>query len=302
MRVKISNKITLMLTEQGFTYSNWLYIDDDIKTVLETGIDETALQGVDPKKIDLVINSHHHVDHIRGNGLFSNAQIMIHELETELLKDEEKAKISNSIDQWDELMQGLDYKTANQEINLALTAACPSPYDSSRTVLPLKDGQILDFGSVKAEVLHTPGHSAGHCCFWFPKEELLYSSDICLTKAGPWYGEHLSDPAELMRSIDRIIDLKPPRVVSSHIHEIVEDPIPCLQEFKQRIEKREERVYCYLARRPSDIHSLAEAKLIYRAHPSNYVVFWEKLMLLKHLERLEAQSRIRCSEGVYYSI
>ena len=302
MQVKISDKITLMLTEQGFTYSNWLYIDDEVKAVLETGLDETALQGVDPKRIDLVINSHHHVDHIRGNGLFSNAQIMIHELETELLKDEEKAKISNSIDQWDELMPGLDFRTANQEINLALSDACPSPYDSSRTVLPLKDGQILDFGSVKAEVLHTPGHSAGHCCFWFPEEELLFCSDICLTKAGPWYGEHLADPAEMMRSIHRIIALKPPRVISSHIHEIVDDPIPCLTEFKQRIEKREERVYCFLAQKPSDIHSLAEAKLIYRAHPSNYVLFWEKLMLLKHLESLEKQGRIRQSEGVYYAV
>ncbi len=302
MQVKISDKITLMLTEQGFTYSNWLYIDDDVKAVLETGLDETALQGVDPKKIDIVINSHHHVDHIRGNGLFPNAKIMIHELETELLKDEEKAKISNSIDQWDELMPGLDFRTANQEINLALSDACPSPYNSSRTVLPIRDGQILDFGTVKAEVMHTPGHSAGHCCFWFPEEELLFSSDICLTKAGPWYGEHLADPAEMMRSIDRIIDLKPPRVISSHIHEIVEDPIPCLTEFKQRIEKREERVYCYLTQQPTDIHSLAEAKLIYRAHPSNYVLFWEKLMLLKHLERLEQQGRVSQSEGIYYTV
>lgn len=302
MQVKISDKLTLKLTEQGFTYSNWLYINDDVRAVLETGLDETALQGVDPKKIDIVINSHHHVDHIRGNGLFSNAQIMIHELETEIIKDEEKARISNSIDLWDELMPGLDYKTANQEINLALTPGCPTPYDSSRTVLPLKDGQVLDFGTVKAEVLHTPGHSAGHCCFFFPEEELLFSSDICLTKVGPWYGEHLSDPGQMMRSIDRIIALKPSRVVSSHIHEIVDDPIPCLYEFKQRIEKREERIYRYIVHSPSDIHSLADAKLIYRAHPSNYVVFWEKLMLLKHLERLEEQGRVKLSDGVYYGV
>ncbi|MEA4893880.1 MAG: MBL fold metallo-hydrolase [Oscillospiraceae bacterium] len=302
MRLKISDKITLMLTEQGFTYSNWIYIDDDIKAVIETGLDETALQGVEPEKIDLVINSHHHLDHIRGNGLFSNAEIMIHELETEIIKDEEKALFCNSIDQWDELMPGLDYRMANSEIKLGLTPGCPSPYDCSRTILPIKDGQVLDFGTVKAEVLHTPGHSAGHCCFWFPGEGLLFSSDICLTKAGPWYGEHLADPEQMMRSIDRIIDLKPPRVVSSHIHEIVEDPIPCLQEFKGRIERREERIYSFLLSGPSDIHKLAEAKLIYRFHPSNYVVFWEKLMLLKHLERLERQGRIRLSEGVYYAV
>ena len=291
-----------MLTEQGFTYCNWLFIDDDVRAVFETGIDENGLQGVAPETVELVINSHHHVDHMRGNGLFSNAQIMIHELETEIIKDEQKSRLCNSLDQWIELMPGLDTASANRELGLELSPACPSPFNSERTVLPLKDGQILDFGTVKAEVLHTPGHSAGHCCFWFPEEDFLFSSDICLTKAGPWYGEHLSDPAEMMRSIDRIIDLKPSRMVSSHIHEVIEDPIPCLLEFKQRIEKREERIYRYLVQSPSDIHALAEAKLIYRAHPTSFVVFWEKLMLLKHIERLEEQGRVKRSDGIYYGI
>ncbi len=169
-------------------------------------------------------------------------------------------------------------------------------------MIPITDGQILDFGTVKAEVVHTPGHSAGHCCFWFPEEEFLFSSDICFTKAGPWYGEHLASPSEMMRSIDRIIDLSPPRVVSSHIHEVLEAPVPQLQEFKQRIEKREERIYKYLSQQPSDIHKLAEANLIYRAHPTNYVVFWEKLMLLKHLDSLEKQSRVTQSAGIFYGI
>ncbi len=34
-----------MLTGQGFTYSNWLYIDDDVQAVIETGFDEYGLQG-----------------------------------------------------------------------------------------------------------------------------------------------------------------------------------------------------------------------------------------------------------------
>lgn len=302
MREKISDKITLMLTEQGFTYCNWLFIDDDVRAVLETGIDENGLQGVSPETVELVINSHHHVDHMRGNGLYTNAQIMIHELETEIIKDEQKSKLCNSLDQWDDLMPGFDTASANRELGLELSPACPSPFNSARTVLPLKDGQILDFGTVKAEVLHTPGHSAGHCCFWFPEEDFLFSSDICLTKAGPWYGEHLSDPAEMMRSIDRIIDLKPSRMVSSHIHGVIEDPIPCLLEFKQRIEKREERIYRYLKQTPSDIHALAEAKLIYRAHPTGFVLFWEKLMLIKHIERLEGQGRVKQSDGIYFGI
>lgn len=302
MQIKISDKITLLLTEQGFTYSNCLYINDDVQAVIETGLDEYGLQGLDPNSIDLIVNSHHHIDHIRGNMLFPRADIMIHELEAPILKDEALSFYTNSMDLWDELMPNVDLDESYEEIGIGRDKRANAPFDKTRNVRPITDGLLLDFGTVKAEVLHTPGHSAGHCCFWFPEEEFLFSSDICLTKAGPWYGEHLASPSEMMRSIDRIIDLAPPRVASSHIHEVLDDPIPCLLEFKQRIEKREERIYRHLLQQPSDIHNLAGANLIYRAHPSNYVVFWEKLMLLKHLESLEKQNRVKQSDGVYFGI
>jgi len=289
-----------MLTEQGFTYSNWLYINDDVQTILEAGLDADGLQGLDPKRIDLVLNSHHHLDHIRGNGIFSNAKVMIHSLEASILSNEKESYYANSLDLWGELMPEGDINRANAEIHFGPERVVPSPFGGIQPILTLQDGQELDFGSVKAQVLHTPGHSAGHCCFFFPEEGLLFSSDICMTKAGPWYGEHLADPGEMMRSIDRLIDLNPPRLVSSHIHEVLDNPVPSLQEFKSRIIKREERIYNYLRQQPSDIHRLAEANLVYRAHPTDFVVFWEKLMLLKHIDRLEAQGLIHEAEGVYY--
>jgi hypothetical protein len=55
MQVKISDKITLVLSEQGFTYCNWLYINDDVKAVFETGMDKDGLEGLNPETIDLAI-------------------------------------------------------------------------------------------------------------------------------------------------------------------------------------------------------------------------------------------------------
>ncbi len=302
MQINISDKITLMLTEQGFTYSNWLYINDDVQAVVETGMDENGLQGLNPERIDLIINSHHHLDHTRGNNLFPRAQVMIHELEAAILKSDDLFINFNSLDLWDELMPNVDVWGAFEEVGFNGYSRTYKPFDCTRNVTSFEDGQILDFGSVKAQVLHLPGHSVGHCGFWFPEEDFLFSSDICLTKAGPWYGEHLADPIEMMRSIDRIIELSPGRVVSSHIHEVVDDPVPRLQEFKQRIEKREERIYKYLVQHPSDIHNLAGENLIYRAHPTDYVVFWEKLMLLKHLARLEEQGLVKQTDGIYFGV
>jgi hydroxyacylglutathione hydrolase len=42
---------------------------------------------------------------------------------------------------------------------------------------PLVAGQILDLAGLSLEVLHTPGHSPGHCCFVDRGEAVLWSGD-----------------------------------------------------------------------------------------------------------------------------
>lgn len=43
--------------------------------------------------------------------------------------------------------------------------------------LDLSDGQTLDLAGLSLDVLHTPGHTPGHCCFLVVKEGLLFSGD-----------------------------------------------------------------------------------------------------------------------------
>jgi glyoxylase-like metal-dependent hydrolase (beta-lactamase superfamily II) len=39
------------------------------------------------------------------------------------------------------------------------------------------DGEEVTLGHLTARVLHTPGHSAGSCCLWFPDEAVLFTGD-----------------------------------------------------------------------------------------------------------------------------
>ena len=41
----------------------------------------------------------------------------------------------------------------------------------------LHDGDRLDLGGREIHVIHTPGHSPGHCCFYEPERKYLYSGD-----------------------------------------------------------------------------------------------------------------------------
>ncbi len=47
----------------------------------------------------------------------------------------------------------------------------------SASFTDLVDGQRLDLAGVSLDVLHTPGHSPGHCCFYVPDEGVLFSGD-----------------------------------------------------------------------------------------------------------------------------
>lgn len=51
--------------------------------------------------------------------------------------------------------------------------ACRIPHISHL----LEDGQKLNFGQNEIEVIHTPGHTLGAICYYFPKKECAFTGD-----------------------------------------------------------------------------------------------------------------------------
>jgi hydroxyacylglutathione hydrolase len=41
----------------------------------------------------------------------------------------------------------------------------------------LEDGELVRLGALEARVLHTPGHSAGGCCFSFEDQRVVFVGD-----------------------------------------------------------------------------------------------------------------------------
>ncbi len=42
----------------------------------------------------------------------------------------------------------------------------------------LAEGQVLEIGTLRLTVLHTPGHAPGHVCFYEPAANLLFDGDV----------------------------------------------------------------------------------------------------------------------------
>ena len=82
----------------------------------------------------------------------------------------------------------------------------------------LSDGQELPFwGGLR--VLHLPGHTAGHCGFYSPRQDVLFSGDMF---ASYFFNAHQppailnSVPEHFPASVEKIRRLNPRWIVPSH--------------------------------------------------------------------------------------
>jgi glyoxylase-like metal-dependent hydrolase (beta-lactamase superfamily II) len=71
----------------------------------------------------------------------------------------------------------------------------------------LADGQELSIGPLKMKVMHTPGHSPGHVCFYFPDEGLLVGGDLIIGGSVGRTDLPDSDEQELFKSLRKVMAL-----------------------------------------------------------------------------------------------
>ncbi|MEW9531014.1 MBL fold metallo-hydrolase [Microbispora sp. NPDC049125] len=78
----------------------------------------------------------------------------------------------------------------------------------------LADGQVIEVAGTRLDVLHTPGHAPGACCFHAPELGVLFTGDT-LFKGGPGAtGRSFSDFGVIIESIrERLLTLPPETVV-----------------------------------------------------------------------------------------
>ena len=275
---KINDRISILFTEEGFSKSNSVLVDDDTRVMIDSGAGKITA-AARPGDIELLLNSHGHIDHMCDTDLFINAKILAHPLERENLKNLKKI---GGIENWDKYMD----EDPREHLHF-LGDMKPSFFGEWRVDDTIDEGDIIDAGKTRIEVMHTPGHTSGHLSFFFNEVGLLFCGDICLTKVGPWYGDGTTPLDDFIESINRIIRLQPDMVVSAHNKAVIKSGIrETFEEYGGRIRKRHERVHNTLKKGPCTLDELAEKKLIYPAHPSIFVYYWEKAMIAKHIKRL----------------
>jgi glyoxylase-like metal-dependent hydrolase (beta-lactamase superfamily II) len=152
----------------------------------------------------IAVGSHTHFDHIGGHHEFEERAV--HAAEAEILAY--PSRRNTVADTWvcDEMFAALpaaDYRAADYQVR-------PAP--ATRL---LRDGDIVDLGDRRFEVIHLPGHSPGSIALWEEMTGLLFSGDVV------YEGELLDDAYhsnvdDYLASMERLRGIPARRVHAGH--------------------------------------------------------------------------------------
>lgn len=79
----------------------------------------------------------------------------------------------------------------------------------------LTDRNVIHLGNRSIEILHTPGHSPGHMCFWEKDRGYLFTGDLVYKDTLFAYYPS-TDPVAYLKSLERISVLPAKRVFPAH--------------------------------------------------------------------------------------
>jgi glyoxylase-like metal-dependent hydrolase (beta-lactamase superfamily II) len=79
----------------------------------------------------------------------------------------------------------------------------------------LKDNDVIDLGGRLIQIIHTPGHSPGHMCFWEKERGYLFTGDLVYKDMLFAYFPS-TDPKAYLDSLERVSGLPVKQVFPAH--------------------------------------------------------------------------------------
>jgi glyoxylase-like metal-dependent hydrolase (beta-lactamase superfamily II) len=206
-----------------------------------------AEHGIHPGQVARVVISHGHPDHYGLAPLIrelSGAEIFIGERDLAKLADNSMLLATGKL----LLEQGMPKEELIDmgERERGLGDLRPRIQD----VIGLQGGEHLAFDGFELEVLHLPGHTAGHICLFHRPSGFLFSGDTLLLhiSPNPLLEPDPIDPTERRKSLveyldtlDRLASLPITRVYPGH-GPAIDDPRTLIEEMRAHHRKRAEEL------------------------------------------------------------
>ena len=273
-----------------FPFCHSVLIRDRVTALIETGCGREVLKEIDKEfSPDMVIYSHAHPDHCAGSNFFASEK---------LWGPEESKDTTGTMRRMAERF----VKPALIEDWLSLMTSIPQLRDF-KVGNYFGNGHIFDFGKIRIEAVHAPGHTDDHYCFYLPHEKIMLTTDIDFTSFGPWYGNPESDIDIFIDSIEKVKSYEIGTVLSAHLGVIKNGIKEKFDQFLTVFEKRDEEILEFLSS-PRSIDDFVEKALIYHGYPygESILRFFEAQMDEKHIRRLISRGLVKEADGKFVRI
>ncbi len=271
-----------------YPYCHSVYIEG-AKILIDPASDRERLKRLrDEKGVEQVWLSHWHEDHFMDLDLFDDLPLGIHPLDAPPLADVESFLDAYNIetpafrDSWRAIVTDMFH------------------YRPRVPQIYLEEGP-RDLDGLTVEILHTPGHTPGHLCFFFPEHGVLFLGDYDLTPFGPWYGDRDSSITATIESVRKLEKLPAQTWLTCHEIGIFEtQPGHLWSDYLDVIKQREDKLLEFLAE-PRSTEEIINAWIVYRKErePADFYRFAEWAIMQKHLEGLMEAGRVILEDGRY---
>lgn len=152
---------------------------------------EIARRGA---RVDTVLNTHHHIDHMGGNALFAQARLIAHPASLQALQ-----QLGFPTARYDRLMP--QFRGLFDDLELAI----PEPLTEAVPLALPRSGELHIF---------TPAHTAADLAVWLPESRVLLAGDICFTGVVPLSVNGLL--SGWITALNTLIALRPAVVIPGH--------------------------------------------------------------------------------------
>lgn len=124
------------------------------------------VRRITTKPVRYVVNTHHHIDHVAGNGVFADAgaTALAHRNVQDWIQDENLRLV------------GGDKASADARAAVAALKAPHAGYD---------EGLDIDLGKRRVRLQYVPGHSGGDTVVWVSGAKVLFAGDIVWHRTAP---------------------------------------------------------------------------------------------------------------------
>lgn len=196
-----------------------LLIDSGVRDTPGTAIFPALAAAGLPARIDMLLVSHADADHHGGNAALRagapGTVIMCHEHDRPWVE----AKAAHLAGRYQQVLAGHDLGYAPELMRwLDAMIGADTPAD-----LGLHGGETIGLGDGRRwQVLHAPGHTAGHLVLWEPERRVLIAQDAVLGRGVPDRAGRLASPppyydaGSYIATLARLRALQPEWLLTAH--------------------------------------------------------------------------------------